>query len=231
LTTLLLFDIDGTLLSGATRAHAAALHEAIREIHGVDASSERGLVDPAGRTDGEIARLLLLRAGVSAEQIDARADAVAERTARIHARTCEPNLSHTVLPGVAELVSELAAREGVRLGLVTGNYEAVARAKLHAAGIDAPFAGCPGGFGSDSEDRAGLPPIARRRAGRAGVSWPRADTIVIGDTPRDIACARADDLRCLALSTGPGGAEGLDGADWVAAGAAEAGEILRDLSR
>jgi phosphoglycolate phosphatase-like HAD superfamily hydrolase len=72
-----------------------------------------------------------------------------------------------------------------------------------------------------------LPAIARRRAGRAGADWPRADTIVIGDTFRDVACAHADGVRCLAVSTGPQGAEGLHGADWVASGAAEAGEILR----
>jgi phosphoglycolate phosphatase-like HAD superfamily hydrolase len=63
------------------------------------------------------------------------------------------------------------------------------------------------------------------------VPHPRELTIVIGDTPRDIACARADDLRCLAVATGPFSAEQLDGADAVAGGARELGQLLeRELA-
>jgi phosphoglycolate phosphatase-like HAD superfamily hydrolase len=228
LTTLLLFDIDGTLLSGATAAHAAALHQALRTVHGIDPSSERGLVNPAGRTDGEIARLILLGAGVSAERIDARADQVRTECCRIYAERATEDLSRFVLPGVPALLDGLGSRgDDVRLALVTGNYEAVARVKLRQAGIGQPFSGCPGGFGSDSEDRTALPGIARRRAGSAARPWPREHTVVIGDTPRDIACARADGVRCLAVSTGPHDASSLAGADWVAAGAGEVDEILR----
>jgi phosphoglycolate phosphatase-like HAD superfamily hydrolase len=63
-----------------------------------------------------------------------------------------------------------------------------------------------------------LPPIARRRAGEAagmGTSWPRERTLVIGDTPRDIACAHADDVRCIAVTTGPHGRDELSGADFI----------------
>ncbi len=110
------------------------------------------------------------------------------------------------------MLSWLEGRSGVALGLVTGNYEPVARLKLARAGIGKWFRSAPGGFGSDSEDRAALPPIARRRAGHV----PRDRTIVIGDTPRDIACAHADGLRCVAVTTGPYGAGELAGADAVA---------------
>ena len=76
---LLLFDIDGTLLAGASAAHAEALHEALREVHGVDAARTAASVSPAGRTDGEIARLLLLeRRRRRRRAIDERADAVRE---------------------------------------------------------------------------------------------------------------------------------------------------------
>jgi phosphoglycolate phosphatase-like HAD superfamily hydrolase len=62
-----------------------------------------------------------------------------------------------------------------------------------------------------------LPPIARRRAGAPGPPHPRERTVVIGDTPRDIACARADGLRCVAVAGGPYRAEALSEADAVVA--------------
>lgn len=223
---LILFDIDGTLLSGATLAHAQALHRALREVHGIDASRSSARFSPAGRTDGEIARLLALGAGVSAEAIDERAQDVRDACCREYATLCPTDLSDTVLPGVASLLEWLGARDGVRLSLLTGNYEPVARLKLKRAGIGRHFPAGQGGFGSDSEDRAALPAIARRRAGHGGVSHPRARTVVIGDTPRDIACARADELRCLAVTSGSYGAEELSGADGVAATADQVRELL-----
>jgi phosphoglycolate phosphatase-like HAD superfamily hydrolase len=229
---LLLFDIDGTLLSGATDAHRDAMHEALREVHSIDPRRRMNRpLSPAGRTDPEIARTILLDAGVSAERIDDRADDVREACGRAYARLCPRDLSDTVLPGVAELLEWLAGRSDVTLGLVTGNYEAVARLKLVRAGLGHRFPSGEGAFGSDSEDRAALPRIARRRAGAVGVPHPRELTIVIGDTPRDIACARADDLRCLAVATGPFSVEQLDGADAVAGGARELGRLLeRELA-
>lgn len=226
---LLLFDIDGTLLHGATGAHRDALHEAVRAVHGIDVSRTRLPFPPGGRTDGEIARQLLLQAGVSAERIDARADAVRERTCRAFAERCPADLSHTVLPGIRELLSALGGREGAVLSLLTGNYEPVARLKLARAGIGRFFASGQGAFGSDSEDRAALPAIARRRAGRGGVPHPRADTVVIGDTPRDIACAQADGVRCIAVATGAHDAGELASADVVVHDAGELGRTLDAL--
>jgi phosphoglycolate phosphatase-like HAD superfamily hydrolase len=121
-----------------------------------------------------------------------------------------------VLPGVPELLGSLAARPDVTLGLLTGNYEAVARLKLARAGIGKRFPGGEGAFGSDAEDRAALPRIARRRAGPVGAPHPRELTFVIGDTPRDIACARADGVRCIAVASGPFSEDELTGADCVA---------------
>ncbi len=223
---LLLFDIDGTLLGRAAGEHAAALHEALREVHGVDTRQVRSLIEPAGRTDGEIARLLLLQSGVSAQRIDERADDVRAACCAAYARRCPADLSDTVLPGIAALLEWLAPRPDVRLSLVTGNYEPVARLKLGRAGIGIHFAPGQGGFGSDCEDRAALPGIARRRAGEAGVAHPRQATVVIGDTPRDIACARADGVRCLAVATGPHPVDELTGADGVAAGADDLRPLL-----
>jgi phosphoglycolate phosphatase len=213
---LALFDIDGTLLAGATRAHSQALDEALRQVHGVDPGNLRGKIAPAGRTDGEIARLILLDLGVSAWRIDERSDDVREACSRVYAELCPPDLSEFVVPGIPDLLSWLAARDGVELGLLTGNFEAVARLKLARAGIGKWFPSGRGAFGSDSEDRAALPAIARRRAGKVGKPMPREHTIVIGDTPRDIACAQADGVRCVAVTTGPFGVDELTGADAVA---------------
>jgi phosphoglycolate phosphatase len=219
---LLLFDIDGTLVAGATDAHRDALHAALLEVHGVDARAEPSTLSPAGRTDGEIARLLLLNAGVSAERIDDRAQAVRDACCRVYPELCPEDLSRFVVPGIPELLEWLAGRDGVKLSLLTGNYEPVARIKLaRAAGIGRFFARGQGAFGSDDEDRAALPAIARRRAGVRGAPYSREHTIVIGDTPRDIACARADGVRCVAVATGPYTVDELSGADAVVGGAVE----------
>jgi phosphoglycolate phosphatase len=214
---LILFDIDGTLVGRAAGAHSEALHEALREVHGVDARGQRNQISPAGRTDGEIARLLLLGAGVSARTIDERAIAVRDACCVAYARLCPPDLSDKVLPGIVDLLAWLATREDAQLSLVTGNFEPVARLKLTRAGLGHRFRSGQGGFGSDSEDRAALPGIARKRAGAQGVSHPRGRTVVVGDTPRDIACARADEVRCLAVATGPYEVAELSDADGVAA--------------
>jgi phosphoglycolate phosphatase-like HAD superfamily hydrolase len=224
---LLLFDIDGTLLGGATGAHLRALHEALAEVHGIQ-PTDRALraISPAGRTDPEIARATLLDAGVSAERIDDRADAVREHCCRAYARLCPDDLSEFVLPGVSELLGWLSGRSDVTLALLTGNYEPIARLKLARAGLGSYFAAGQGAFGSDADDRVSLPAIARRRAGSLGRPHPRAATVVIGDTPRDIACAAADDLRCFAVASGPFACEDLDGADAVFADATELREGL-----
>lgn len=226
---LLLFDIDGTLVQGATTAHAEALHRALRAVHGIDPAATRSGRSVAGRTDNEIARLILLAAGVSAERIDSRADAVREQCCRIYATLATEDLSHTVLPGIPELLADLRQREDVRLGLLTGNFEAVGRMKLSQAGLGDYFADAVGAFGSDSEDRTMLPAIARRRAGSPRRPHPRQRTIVIGDTPRDIACARADGVRCIAVTTGPHAAPALREADHVASGGPELGALVQRL--
>ena len=201
---LLLFDIDGTLLLRANTAHRAAIGEALRTVHGV-ADPGDGAMEVAGRTDRDIARGLLLGAGVSASEIDEHADDVQVAACEAYGRLCPADLSATVAPGMAELLERLAARDDTVLSLVTGNYEAIAHTKLAAAGIGRHFPRGQGGFGSDHEDRSMLPAIARRRAGdgAGGEPWPRERTLLIGDTPRDIACARADGIRVTAIATGP----------------------------
>lgn len=205
---LALFDIDGTLLLKATGAHAAAVYEALHEVYGV---VDPPKVEAAGRTDYEIARNICLLVGVSADHFDRGRLEFREACVAAYARLCPDDLSEFVAPGITEVLEALAAREDVHLGLLTGNLEPIARLKLNRAGLGHYFEPGLGGFGSDHEDRTELPAIARKRAG----GYPRAKTVVIGDTPRDIACARADGVRCIAIATGPFKASQLADADTV----------------
>jgi phosphoglycolate phosphatase-like HAD superfamily hydrolase len=195
-------------------------------VHGLPPLQERP-VEAAGRTDGAIIRELLRGAGVDDASVDARADEVWERAVAAYAALCPADLSDKVAPGVPALLTALAARPAdFRLSLVTGNLEPVARIKLDRAGIGHHFPAGQGGFGSDHESRAELPPIARARAGDP--AWPRERTVVIGDTPRDIACARADGVRVAAVGTGPFAVEALADADAVVDDARALLPVLED---
>jgi len=216
---LALFDIDGTLLLKATKAHAEAVIAAMRDVYGVHNPSK---VEAAGRTDYEIARAVCLLDGVTAARFDEGRQEFRIACVEAYCRLCPDDLSEFVAPGVPELLEELRARDGIRLALLTGNLEPIAWLKMSRAGLAHFFERGQGGFGSDHEDRTELPAIARKRAG----GYPRSKTVIVGDTPRDIACARADGVRCVAVATGPFKAEELAQADVVVRSAHELLDVL-----
>ncbi|MHB1808485.1 MAG: HAD hydrolase-like protein [Solirubrobacteraceae bacterium] len=234
---LLLFDIDGTLLRNAAEAHAHALRMALHEVHGIGGQDDPGQwprVAAAGRTDMEIAREIALICDVPTVRFEQGREQLIEICVREYVRLVPDDLSDRVILGIRSLLEELGARDDVMLSLVTGNLEPVARIKLDRAGLGRFFAAGQGGFGSDSDDRTDLPPLARERAGRArGLrEHPRRDTIVIGDTDRDVACAHSDGVRCFGVSTGPLGRDGLARADAVAHDTAELRKLLdEELAR
>jgi phosphoglycolate phosphatase len=206
--------------------HAAAIIQAAEEVHGITGLRDHP-VEAAGRTDLAIARSYLLAAGVPEPDIDAGAAEVATRAVEAFEDLCPPDLSHLVAPGIPDLLAALVARPAsFTLSLVTGNLEAVARLKLDRAGVGHWFPPGQGGFGSDHRSRAELPPIARARM--SNPPWPRERTVVIGDTPRDIACARADQVRVAAVATGPFAIEQLADADAVADDARALLPVLED---
>ena len=155
MTRLLLFDIDGTLVSGGPAKEAFQL--AMVEVFGTAGDIE--VHEFAGKTDPQIARELLRGAGLDDPRIDRGLPALWDRyLAELEARL--PALPMTVLPGVRALVDALEALQAeVALGLVTGNIAGGARLKLGSAGLDAPFP--LGGFGSDAEERGGDGPVER----------------------------------------------------------------------
>jgi len=222
---LLLFDIDGTLVQRSADAHRDAVLEALRRVYNCNAPA-LPRIEAAGKTDIEIAREILVACNVPPARIAEGLTEFRVCAAEEYARRCPADLSDRVVPGMPELLHYLDERDDVLLSLVTGNLEPIARLKLARAGIGGYFAHGQGGFGSDDEDRAALPAIARERAGSANWPHPREGTWVIGDTPRDIMCARADDVRCLAVTTGPYGAEDLSEADAVANDTAELRALL-----
>jgi len=136
-----------------------------------------------------------------------------------------------VYPGVAELLAALVTEEHLAVGLGTGNLRGGAQLKLAGAGLDGYFGF--GGFGSDHEDRAELLRIGAAR-GAARFAAPPAEcrVVVIGDTPRDVAAARAIGATTLAVATGGFAPEHLRaaGATWVAADLTDAAvcDILCD---
>jgi phosphoglycolate phosphatase len=195
-------------------------------VHGLAALD--GRVDTPGRTDAAIVHDLLVAAGVSPEEADARWPDVMAASVERYEALCPADLAANVAPGMAELLPALAARpDEFRLSLVTGNLEPIARLKLERAGIGRWFEPGQGGFGSDHRSRPELVAIARRRAG----GWPRERTVVIGDTPRDIACARADGVRVVAVATGLFSAEALAEADAVVDGVRSVLPVLADFAR
>lgn len=198
---LILWDIDGTLLN-CSGAGESALLQALRDGFGVDGNLEG--IAFGGRTDVWIARQLFSRHDIEFTQsavdrfLGAYAAALPEALKRraVH-----------VFPGARECVERLAAA-GYTQGLLTGNIELGARAKLRAANLDHHFAF--GAFGCDSEDRNHLGPHALRRAhARLGIRFEPSRACIIGDTPHDIACARAIGAHAIAVAQGRHGLEEL----------------------
>lgn len=210
---LILFDIDGTLVRGGPAK--AAFVRAMAETFGTEGDADK--VSFAGKTDPQIAREILSGAGFDRDAIDRGLPDLWER----YLGHLEAALDHhpmTVLPGVRELLDGLALLDGIAVGLVTGNIAGGAKLKLGSAGLWDRFG--VGSYGSDHEERDELPAIA---LGRARERWGRAlspeQAVVIGDTPRDVACGRAGGMRTLAVATGLFSAMELEatGADHVLA--------------
>lgn len=207
---LYLFDIDGTLVDTGG-AGMASLEEATREVFGHDGPA----LDLAGSTD------LGIVANIHAHfEIEPTQERIAIYFALYLARL-EWNLAHgkfpgRVLKGVAEILIQLASRPDATVGLLTGNIAGGAATKMRHFGLASHFPF--GAYGCDHADRNRLGPIAlERAAAHAGKNFIAAEILVIGDTPKDIACAHAMGARCLAVATGQFSSEELElhGADYV----------------
>lgn len=194
---LLLFDIDGTLLEtgGVGRK---AVESALSELAGQPISTEG--VSFSGKTDPQILREVLTLNDVHPDLLNGRFAEVVDAYRAMLPRLLQAAMVRA-LPGAAALVERLHAEPAVQLGLLTGNVREMAYLKLDAIGLGGyfPF----GAFGCDHEDRNALPAVAVERAlAHAGRPFEPSDVLVIGDTPRDVECARAYGARVVAVATG-----------------------------
>jgi phosphoglycolate phosphatase len=204
---LILFDIDGTLLTSNGVA-ARAFRAALEEVFGT--SGPRGGYSFAGKTDPQIARDLLRAAGIDEPRVQQGLEAAWELYLEALARDCRSECVQ-VYPGVHRLLDRLEeAPERALLGLLTGNMREGARIKLQAGGIDfGRFR--VGAFGSDHAERRELPAIAIRRAEELlGHRFTGKSVVIIGDTPLDIACGEHLGVRTIAVATGTYSEEELE---------------------
>lgn len=226
LRRLILWDIDGTLLHGGPLAREV-FDAAVGGAVGRDPRGHR--VPMSGRTDPQIALDIMARAGVSAEEARRLLPEVLDRLARgLEEGIDRIRREGHVHPGVRELLERLHADPGVVQSVLTGNLRRGARAKVRAFGLDRFLDLDVGSYGSDHHDRdrlvaVSLAKVERRHRWRPG----GRDVWVIGDTPRDLASARAGGARCLLVATGRiplSQLEGL-GADCVLADLSDSGRV------
>lgn len=195
---LVLFDIDGTLITdrGAARE---AYAESLGAVFGYEGDLWR--YDFSGRTDPQITFMVLRDAGFSDAAIEAGLprlwDAYLAGLARNAARPAQVR----VLPGISELLARLLVHDEVLLGLLTGNIEPGARIKLGGAALNEHFPF--GAFGSDSMHREELPPVAVERAfAISGRRFEGEDVVIIGDSIYDVRCGVPHGATTIAVASG-----------------------------
>ena len=218
---LVLWDIDGTLLRGGGVARDI-FDVAVTAVIGRHPGDHR--IRMGGKTDPQIALEILAYAALEdAEATEHLPAVLAELERGLEAAADELREHGHVLPGVPEVLRALDADPDVRCTVLTGNTEANAAVKLAAFELTRWLDLEIGAFGSDDRDRTALVPIALERARRLrGLQIDPEDAWVVGDTPRDLACARAGGVRCALVATGHASLDELRATD--------ADAVLEDLS-
>lgn len=224
----MLFDIDGTLVVTGG-AGQRAMNRAFKDVFGIPDAFKH--VELAGRTDTSILGDAFDRQRMTAGPAETRA--FRERyLVCLREEVPRPGKNKRVLPGITPLLDALAPERHVFLGLLTGNFADAAEVKLGHFDLWRYFR-C-GAFGEDAHDRNHLVPVALGRARDHGL--PRhvepEHVVVIGDTPRDVACAHAHGARVIAVATGQYDRAALEqaGADVVFDDFSETDAVLRALN-
>jgi phosphoglycolate phosphatase len=223
---MVLWDIDGTLVR-AGELGAAVFDDALEAVYGVRPA---GRVHMSGKTDPQIIYEYLNMMQWDAAGVDG---VLRELAARMLAAEDRLALEGMALPGAERLLARLASTDGVVSSILTGNIVPNARVKLRAFGLDGLVDFEVGAYGSDNRDRTALVPIALGRlAERDGVELDPSQVWVVGDTPRDLECARVAGARCLLVSTGRYSFADLAelGADAVVPGLDDTDEVMAVLA-
>jgi len=170
--------------------------EGVRRITGLETTTEG--IPVQGMLDPDILTIMMRRAGAAPESIHLAMPAIQHAAECYYERVC-PVLRDKHCPGVAPTLNRLAAH-GVLLALVTGNLTHIGWRKLERAGLARYFRF--GAFGETAPTRAGLAKAAIREAIGRRLVLPGAAVSLVGDSPADVAAARRNRIRAVAVKTG-----------------------------
>lgn len=190
--SLVLFDIDGTLVRKAGPHHRLALIEAVRQVTGAETITDG--INLTGMLDPDIVSLML-----QAARISAAIDPILQAAQNIYEATVPDDLADKRCPGAAELLQELTSRQ-TPLALVTGNLTRIGWRKIERAGLRGYFR--YGAFGEMAPTRAGLARLAIERAHHEGLIRANSRISLIGDAPQDIEAARENGIQSICVRTG-----------------------------
>ncbi len=216
---LILFDVDATLLL----THGAGVRAMQRAGERLYGSFDLEGVQFAGGLDSLIFEDLAKSNGIknTPTELQRFHDCYHEELLRGFAN----GDASVALPGVLALLDDLSGIEGLTLGLLTGNFELTGKLKIVKAGIDLGLFAL-GVWALDGATRNDLPPVAMRRYQRVhGRAIEPENVVILGDTPRDVECARHNGCRCLGVATGSYSVE-----DLLAVGAEAAFADLSDTA-
>jgi phosphoglycolate phosphatase len=202
---LVLFDVDKTLFMTSDLLMGQATTEAIEAVWGLELPGDaiKGVNHP-GQTATRITREILRADGLSDGEITPLLGRWCEEASKRYLELlADTDTSHwAAAEGAAEVLPGIEHR-----ALLTGNPEPVARARMERIGLAEFFPPGQGAFGCDAEERSELIHIARQRAG----DWPADQTVAVGDTPADIAGARAAGVHVIGFGSNLEGADAIVG--------------------
>jgi len=197
LNKLVLFDIDGTLLT-VGNINRQTLIDALIEVYDTEGSARQH--NFAGKMDSVIIYEVLQSTGLTDKEIALGFEQVKQTYIELFRQQAKAD-DIILMNGIPELLASLSERDDILLGLLTGNFEGSGRHKLHLPSINHYFSF--GAFADDARHRNDLPAIAVERARNiTGKTFTPQEVIIIGDTEHDIRCARAIEARCIAVATG-----------------------------